>query len=113
MVIILLWDTNMLSQPANLKGSFTEVAFKRNENNSGPVIRIYAITVKEPNGADYKGYGDAMPHTLRGNTKVFFFDEKGPVPVELKLDFPYFDTLLYKPIQVYERNGAGVVSLLP
>lgn len=101
----------MVSQPSKLKGNFQETAFYRNENNDGPVIRIYSVMVENPNGADYKGYGDAMPYTLHGNTKVFFFDAKDPAPTELKFSFPHFDTTQYKPIKIYERNGADQKSI--
>lgn len=110
-IAILLSDSWGLSQPSKLKGEFTEVAFFRNQNNAGPVVRIYAVTVKNPKDALYNEYGTAMPYTLHGNTKVFFFDSKTPAPRKLNFDYPYFDTTSYKPIFIYERNGADVITL--
>lgn len=108
---IILFDSQNFSQPAKLKGGFIEVGFYRNENNDGPVVRIYSVNVKEPDIAKYKDYGDAMPYTLHGNTKVYFFNEKNEVPDKLQFDFPHFDTVQYKPIKIYERNGANIVTL--
>lgn len=105
-LVVILFDSQMLSQPSKLKGNFKEVAFYRNENNDGPVIRIYSVTVENPEGANYKGYGDAMPYTLHGNTKVYFFDIKHTAPTQLRFNYPHFDTSQYKPIKIYERNGA-------
>lgn len=101
----------MLSQPSKLKGNFNEVAFYRNQNNDGPVVRIYSVTVENPEGANYKGYGDAMAYTLHGNTKVYFFDLKHRAPTQLKFEYPHFDTTQYKPIKIYERNGADQKSI--
>lgn len=110
-VAILLSDSWGLTQPSKLKGDFSEVAFFRNQNNAGPVVRIYAVTVKNPEDALYKEYGDAMPYTLHGNTKVFFFDSKNPAPQKLEFDYPHFDTATYHPILIYERNGADKITL--
>ncbi len=110
-LLIIVFDSQMLSQPSKLKGNFKEVAFYRNENNDGPVVRIYSVTVENPSDADYKGYGDAMPYTLYGNTKVYFFDVKDPAPTQLKFSYPHFDTTKYKPTKLYERNGADKKSV--
>ena len=109
--IMLIFDSKEFSQPTKLTGGFKEVAFYRNENNDGPVIRIYAVSVKNPDIAEYKDYGNAMPYTLHGNTKVYFFDESGEVPTKLVFNYPHFDTLKYKAIKLYERNGANLVSI--
>lgn len=110
-VIILVFDSKKFSQPTKLKGGFKEVTFYRNQNNDGPVVRIYSVSVKEPNIANYKEYGNAMAYTLHGNTKVYFFDEKDGAPTKLTFDYPHFDTIKYKAIKVYERNGANLISV--
>ncbi len=110
-IAILVSDSWGLSQPSKLKGGFTEVAFFRNQNNAGPVVRIYAVTVKHSTDALYKEYGDAMPYTLHGNTKVFFFDSNKLAPEKLSFDYPHFDTDIYQSILVYERNGADKITL--
>lgn len=109
--IILIFDSKEFSQPTKLIGGFKEVAFYRNENNDGPVVRIYAVSVKNPDIAEYNDYGNAMPYTLHGNTKVYFFDVSGEVPNNLVFHYPHFDTLKYKAIKLYERNGANQVSI--
>lgn len=108
---ILFVDSSNFSQPAKLKGTFTETGFYRNQNNAGPVIRIYAVRVENPDGAAYEAYGNAMPHTVHGTTKVFFFNAKSPAPSHLYFNEPHFDTLLYRPIKRYEKNGVGDVLL--
>lgn len=109
--IILVFDSKEFSQPSKLKGGFNEVTFYRNQNNDGPVVRVYSVSVENPDIANYEEYGNAMAYTLHGNTKVYFFDEKDLVPTKLTFDYPHFDTTKYKPIKVYERNGANVVSI--
>lgn len=110
-VVILVFDSKNFSQPSKLEGGFKEVGFYRNENNDGPVVRIYSVTVKDPSIAKYEDYGNAMPYTLYGNTKVYFFDAKEQAPTKLVFNSPHFDTLNYKAIKIYERNGANTVSL--
>ncbi len=109
--IMLIFDSKEFSQPTKLTGGFKEVAFYRNENNDGPVVRIYAVSVQNPDIAEYKDYGNAMPYTLHGNTKVYFFDESDEVPTKLVFNYPHFDTLKYKAIKLYERNGANLVNI--
>lgn len=108
---MLFADTSNLTQPSKLKGGFTEVAFYRNENNTGPVVRIYAVKVDNPDGAAYEAYGNAMPHTLHGMTKVYFFNDGDPMPSTLRFNAPHFDTLLYHPIKVFQKNGVAEVQL--
>jgi hypothetical protein len=48
--VITLWvlkDTFTQTSASDLKGGFTEIASYRNENNTGPIQRIYAVTVKD------------------------------------------------------------------
>src|SRR5690349_17733193 len=74
-----------LNQPGveQLKGGFQEEAFYRNENNTGPIIRIYAVSVLAPETAELEAYGNFMPHTKYGNTKVYFFRKGNPIPKSL------------------------------
>lgn len=109
--IILVFDSKNFSQPSKLKGGFKEIGFYRNENNDGPVIRVYSVSVMDPRIAKYEDYGNAMPYTLHGNTKVYFFDSKDEAPTKLIFNYPHFDTLKYKAIKVYERNGANLVNI--
>ena len=71
-----------LSQPTtqDLPGGFQEVAAYRNENNTGPITRVYAVTVADTLWRAMRQYGDLMPYTKYGNTKVYFFRQGQPVP---------------------------------
>jgi hypothetical protein len=82
-ILYILYDS--LSQPGvkGLKGNFQEVSMYRNENNTGPIIRIYAVTTSDTLWDEMKKYGDIMLHTKYGNTKVYFFKEDQPVPHQL------------------------------
>ncbi len=101
---------NSLSQPgtSDLKTKFKEIEAIRNEQNDGPILRAYIVTVDSINLADMKTYGDFMPHNKYGNTKVYFFDQNKPFPKTLSLIEPVF-AVEFKDgcISVYEKNGMG------
>ncbi len=61
-----------------------ELDFYRNENNTGPVIRVYAVRTKEQNPQILKEYGEAMPHTKYGKTIIYFFGVDFSKDVNLK-----------------------------
>ena len=71
-----------LSQPTtqDLPGNFQEVAAYRNENNTGPITRVLAVTVADTLWRAMRQYGDLTPYTKYGNTKVYFFRQGQPVP---------------------------------
>ncbi|MHC2992027.1 hypothetical protein OB13_10670, partial [Pontibacter sp. HJ8] len=68
LVIWFIYDSFSLPSVDDLKGDFKEVAFYRNENNTGPIVRIYAVTVADTLWKEMQAYGDYMPHTKYGNT---------------------------------------------
>jgi hypothetical protein len=104
-------DAFMQPGPQGLKGNFKEIAFYRNENNTGPVIRVYAVTVEDTLWQEMKAYGDFMPHTKYGNTKVYFFLEGKPAPEKLYAGSENFD-VAYKPFCIarYEKDAMSGVS---
>ena len=70
------------------------------------------VTVDTANLEDMKTYGDFMPHTKYGNTKVYFFEQNKPFPKTLSLTKPVFDEQFNKfCLAVYERNGMGEVAI--
>ncbi len=81
-----------LTQPGleRFEGKYEEIGFYRNENNTGPVKRIYAIHVldEEPNWM--KEFGEALPHTKYGTTSVYFFSEKLQDEIALSPTEPHF-----------------------
>ncbi len=97
---------------SDLRSSFTEVAKYRNPNNTGPVVRLYAVATNR--GAPWeemKRYGQFMPHTKYGNTKVFFFDGIVHTPREIGPEPPYFDKVFQEfCIGKYEKTAMGEES---
>ncbi|MFD1141623.1 hypothetical protein ACFQ4C_10910 [Larkinella insperata] len=96
----------------DLKGTYQEVAMYRNENNTGPIIRIYAVTVSDTTRWDeMQQYGDLMLYTKYGNTKVYFFPAGKPAPLELFPKQPNFDRQ-FEPycLAVYEKDAMSQVS---
>ena len=78
-IITIIWNT--LTEPGikDLKSDFKEVAFIRNEQNTGPVIRIYAVSLKTENWEEMEKYGNYMPHTKYGTTRIYFFLSNGEI----------------------------------
>lgn len=101
------------SQPdvTSLEGGFKEIAFERNEQNTGPVLRVYSVSIRDSAKADFELYGNYMPHNKYGTTLVYFFLGEENAPQNLYLDEPYFDTLRYRPIARYEKNAMGGTKL--
>ncbi|MCH6235907.1 hypothetical protein [Cognataquiflexum rubidum] len=113
LVIWIMVDS--LSQPGvnELKGEYTEVAFYRNENNTGPIVRIYAVHSPDSLWEEMEKYGNYMPHTKYGNTKVYFFSQLEKTPKNLRPDPPYFDTEAVSFCSaMYEKNAMGQVSFV-
>lgn len=116
MLVIVAWiltDTFNQSGIEDLKGGFVEVAHYRNENNTGPVQRIYAVKVKDTIGAQLIEYGNLMPHTKYGNTKVYFFLEKSEAPSTLSPGDENFDQK-YNSLcfALYEKSAMGNFGLI-
>lgn len=103
-----------LSQPNvdDLKGGFKEIAFGRSDQNTGPIVRIYIVSVSDDQNAQMQSYGDLMPHTKYGTTKVFFFKDDNPIPQKINLQPPHFDTTTYKALARYEKNPMGNTLLI-
>lgn len=95
----------------NLKADFKETAFYRNENNTGPVIRLYAVSVSDTSYKEMVEYGNFMPHTKYGTTIVYFFKNTQPFPTKLSGISPHFDPVFNSNcIGVYAKNGMSKVS---
>lgn len=106
-IYIVISDSSLLTNTKEIRGNFTETAFYRNENNSGPVIRLYAVKVDSPLVADFEAYGNSMPHTEHGTTRIFFFDSKQGAPEKLSKGSPHYDTTRYRAIWVFQKNAVG------
>lgn len=102
-----------LNQPGidDMKAGFKEVAKYRNANNTGPVQRIYIVTVKDSVWQEIQDYGNLMPHTKYGNTKVYFFMENKTAPTELQPGEINFDVSFNKfCIALYEKSAMSQVA---
>lgn len=96
-----------------LKGGFKEVATYRNENNTGPIQRVYAVTVKDTINAQLIEYGNLMPHTKYGNTKVYFFLADKIVPTILSPGDINFDAKYNSScFAIYEKSAMGNYGLI-
>ena len=109
----MLKDTFTQSGIEDLKGGFTEVSKYRNENNTGPVQRIYAVMVSDTTKAQLSEYGDLMPHTKYGNTKVYYFMKGSEAPTRLVPGDVNFDAK-FNPncFALYEKSAMGNVGLI-
>lgn len=108
---ILIWlvkDIFIQKNITDLKGGFTEIASYRNENNTGPIQRIYSVRVKDTTQAELEAYGNFMPHTKYGNTKVYFFKEGSATPTSLFPGEVNFDSIYAKNcFALYEKSAMG------
>lgn len=112
---ILAWlvrDTFTQRNVTDLTGGFTEVANYRNENNTGPIQRIYSVTVKDTADAELEAYGKLMPHSKYGNTKVYFFKEGATTPTTLFAGAINFDPMYNEYcFALYEKSAMGNYSV--
>jgi hypothetical protein len=112
--MLVLWIlSNAISEPGvkDLRGDFKEVGLYRNENNTGPIVRIYAVTLSDTLWSEMEQYGNFMPHTKYGNTKVYFFREGSPVPPNLSEEpFKTNPDLRKYTLASYEKDAMGNVT---
>jgi hypothetical protein len=110
--LILYFVFVSLSQPgpADLKGNMKEVAMDRNENNTGPVQRVYVVSIEDTLWQQMKQYGRFMPHTKYGSTRVFFF-RKGEAPEAVDVKQLFADEYKDHCLARYEKNNMGAERL--
>ncbi len=108
-ITLLVRDLLCHRGPADLKGGFEEIAFARNEQNKGGIVRIYAFRVTDTVGADYMGCGELLPHNDYGSiTKVYFFQSGASAPMAIQLEPPHFDTVQFRPVAIYVKDEGGM-----
>ena len=117
LVLLLGWFIfDSLSQPGvgDLKGDFQQVALYRNANNTGPIVRVYAVTVADTLWQQMRQYGDFMPHTKYGNTRVYFFRQGQPAPKEVRPgDVNFAPEFNPNCLAKYEKDVMGNVTFQP
>lgn len=111
-ILLIMWES--LTQPGvqDLKGNFVETASYRNENNTGPIKRIYSVTVTDTLWEEMMQYGDYMPHTKYGNTTVYFFPDNQQAPVQLNPDQNFDERYNQYCLAKYAKDGMGNVSFI-
>lgn len=73
-IIAIIFYSLFTSENINsLEGNFKELAFERNENNTGPIQRVYAFSVDDTLWSEMKKHADLLPHTKYGSTEVYYF----------------------------------------
>jgi hypothetical protein len=87
LVVGLIFYSLFKSENINsLDGGFEELAFVRNENNTGPINRVYAFSVRDTLWLEMQKHTDLLPHTKYGTTKVYYFLHDEIMKSELKLN---------------------------
>ena len=110
--VFILRDTLLQPSIRDVAGDFEEVAFVRNEQNKGGIVRIYAFTVSDTIHADYLACGNLLPHNEYGSvTMAYFFETGKPAPTKLLLDSPHFDTDRFHATALYVKNEKGVATV--
>jgi hypothetical protein len=96
----------------DLGGDFKELDFVRNEQNTGPIIRVYAVSLNDTLWSVMETYGDYLPHTKYGTTSVYFFLNGQPAPTSLSIDNGHIENR-YKDycIAKFEKNAMGQTFL--
>ena len=113
LILVFFIAKDTFNQPGieDMKAGFKEVVKYRNENNTGPVQRIYVVTIKDSVWKDLEDYGNLMPHTKYGNTKVYFFMENANVPQTLQPGEVNFDPQFNKScVALYEKSAMSQVA---
>lgn len=113
LVLIIFMVKDVFDRPGigDMKAGFKEIIKYRNANNTGPVQRIYIVTVKDSIWKEMEDYGNLMPHTKYGNTKVYFFMQNGNVPSILEPGEVNFDPIFNKScIALYEKSAMSQVA---
>jgi len=111
-VLVIMIAKESFFQPGmeRFSGKYRELGTYRNENNTGPVIRIYAVKALDPDSAWMEEYGNSLPHTKYGRTMVFFFGDEIDEDISLSLKEPHFaEGLKSHVIASYEKTPMGEV----
>ncbi|PRD55887.1 hypothetical protein [Sphingobacterium gobiense] len=102
-----IWEAYNQPSIKDLQGDFEEVAFIRNDQNKGGIMRVYAVTVGDMENAQYDACADMFPTNDYGSTtKIYFFDKSKPYPSILTIESPHYDTDQYEAVMILKRTGS-------
>lgn len=115
-VVLVFWiGKESFTQPGleQFEGKYKLLSSFRNENNTGPVVRIITVKALDSKKDWMRSFGDLQPHTKYGRTMVFFFSDEIDQQISLSPTDPYFTSEL-KPyvIATYEKGPMGDVKLI-
>jgi hypothetical protein len=115
-IVLVFWiGKESFTQPGlqQFEGKYKLLSSFRNENNTGPVVRIITVQALDSNKDWMRSFGDLQPHTKYGRTMVFFFTDEIDQEISLSPTEPYFTSGL-KPyvIATYEKGPMGDVKLI-
>jgi hypothetical protein len=97
---------------ADYQDQFEEIGYFRNENNTGPILRVYAYRTQVEDPEVLKSFADLLPHTKYGRTIVFFVAESWKGTVVLSPENPYFpESLRPHLFAKYEKAPMGEQQL--
>ncbi|WP_395625638.1 hypothetical protein [Daejeonella sp.] len=112
-IAAMLWSALSTPGVKDLNGNLRETAFLRNEQNTGPIVRIYAVTMDEENWESMEKYGNYMPHNKYGTTRVYFFLSDNPFRGKLQIEDQNIEKTYQKQcIALYEKDGMSQTSLV-
>ena len=104
-----------ISQPGldQWNGKYEQIGYYRNENNTGPVVRVLAVKVLNREANWMKEFAEAQPHSKYGRTHVFFFSEEVTGQLELFPTSPFFSEE-FRPFLLaeYEKTPMGESKFL-
>ncbi|OEK03117.1 hypothetical protein BFP97_17015 [Roseivirga sp. 4D4] len=110
-IIAMLWHT--FSQPGlnDFISNFEEVDLYRNENNTGPVERVYIVTTTDSIWNEMERYAGLMPYSKLGTTSVYFFLKDKPYPQKAQSGRVSFDPSYEQYcLASYQKNSFGATS---
>ncbi|WKK82054.1 hypothetical protein [Marivirga arenosa] len=107
--LLIVYSLSTVENVNSLEGDFEEMAFVRNENNTGPVHRIYVFSLNDTLWTQMRKHIDLLPHTKYGTTEVYYFLKKDVKSIEISLDMSGLENKTLKPLAHYVKNGQGKI----
>ena len=114
LVVIWIFQASF-SQPGKERweGKYEEIGYFRNENNTGPIVRVLAVRVLDKDPQWMQEFGDAQPHSKYGRTVVLFFKDSVSGEIELGPKEPFFpEDFLPFLLAKYEKTPMAELKFL-
>lgn len=112
-MIAILLNSIFTDNINTIEGDFKELAFTRNENNTGPVHRLYAFSLQDTLWKNMQEHADLLPHTKYGITEVYYFvNSHQETPIELNLTESKASVFDKENCVAYiKKDGMGTINL--